>query len=238
VETHSQTRGAVITRNGARLIAFSGVVFSVLLIIVALVLTPAHAPNSASAGATIAHYFGAHRSTLLLGYFLSALSVLPLIVFIAALYRPLRRAEGDDGWVALTALIGGVVVAALFFVSTSMWATVAYRPGQDPAILRALTDAGWITVAFSEVAGATFIGAISIAVLRTRVLPAWSGWVGVLVAIVTLIGTAAVSAGSGAFSPQGSVALIGVLIFPLWVLVISVAAMVGAKGGARPSATG
>ena len=183
--------------NGARLIAVSGVVFSVVLLIVGLALTPAHAPNSISAGATIAQYVGAHRGELLLSYFLTALSVLPFFVFIAALYRLMRRAEGDDGWVALTALMGGIVGAALFFVSSSLWATVAYRPGQDPAILRALTDASWITVAFSEVAFATFIGATSFAVLRTRVLPAWSGWVGVPVAVVTLIGAAALVRGAG-----------------------------------------
>jgi hypothetical protein len=228
----------MITRGGARLIAVSGVVFSVVLLIVGLALTPAHAPNSISAGATIAQYVGAHRGELLLSYFLTALSVLPFFVFIAALYRLMRRAEGDDGWVALTALMGGIVGAALFFVSSSLWATVAYRPGQDPAILRALTDASWITVAFSEVAFATFIGATSFAVLRTRVLPAWSGWVGVPVAVVTLIGAAALSSGSGAFSPQGAIALLGVIVFPLWVLVICVAALLAARSGAPPSATG
>lgn len=163
---------------------------------------------------------------------------MPFFVFIAALYRLTRQAEGDDGWVALTALIAAVVGSAAFVVSWSLLAAVAYRPGQDPAILRTLTDASWITTDFAAVAFAAFIGAISFAVLRTRVLPEWSGWLGVPFALVTLIGAPVVSAGSGAFSPQGLVAHIDGLVFAPWVLIICAAAVLAARSGGRTSATG
>ena len=226
----------MISGGRARLIAVSGVLFSVLFV-VGLALTPAHAPDSASTGATIAHYVGAHRGELLLSDFLIVLSGVPFFVYMAALYRLTRQVEDDDGWVALTGLIGGVVGSAVFVVSWSLLAAVAYRPAQDPAILRALTDASWITTNLAGVSFAVFIGAISFAVLRTRVLPVWSGWVGVPVALVTLIGAPVLSAGSGAFSPQGLLDHVDGLVFAPWVLVICAAALTAVKSGGRISAT-
>ena len=103
--------------------------------------------------------------------------------------------------------------------------------------MRALTDASWITTNLAGVSFAVFIGAISFAVLRTRVLPVWSGWIGVPVALVTLIGAPVLSAGNGAFSPQGSLDHIAGLVFAPWVLVICAAAIAVARSGGRISAT-
>jgi hypothetical protein len=223
-----------VTRSSARLVVVSGVAFAVIFF-VALALTPAHAPNSASSGAAIAHYAQAHRTRLLLSEFLGALSALPTFVFIAALYRLLRRAESDGDIFALTSLLGGVVGIGLFVISLSLLAAVAYRPDQDPAILRALTDASWITVDFGAIAFAAFVGAITLGVLRTRVLPSWSGWVGVPVALVTLIGAPDLSAGSGPFSPQGTVPLAVIFVFAVWAVAICVAAWRAGRLAPRPS---
>ena len=57
-----------------------------------------------------------------------------------------------------------------------------------------------------------------------RVLPLWTVWIGVPLALISLVGPLAVKAGTGAFSPQGWFALVVGLSFAVWVLAVSVAA--------------
>ena len=87
---------------------------TVVFYLVAIALTPAHAPNSASPGVQIVRWATAHRSQLLASYLLFALGLAVLVVFAAGLHRIIRRAEGNDGWLA-TASVASVVAGAGIF---------------------------------------------------------------------------------------------------------------------------
>ena len=86
-----------------------------------------------------------------------------IVVFAAGLYRIIRRAEGDDGWLAMASLASVVAGAGIFGAGTAMFMVVAYRPATDPAVARAFWDAGWLAY---NTAGFGFIAWIAIVAWR------------------------------------------------------------------------
>ena len=66
-------------------------------------------------------------------------------------------------------------------------------------------------------------------------LPLWTAWIGVPVALIGFVGPFAVQAGTGPFSPQGWFAVVVGLTFGAWVLAISLVAW---RFGTRPVMNG
>lgn len=197
---------------------------AVVAYLIAIALTPAHAPNSGSAGVQVVHYATVNRGQLLASELLFALGLAVLMVFAGGLYRIIRRAEGEDGWLAIASLASVVSGAGIFGAGTALFMVVAYRPGTDPAVARAFWDAGWLAYNSAGFAFVAWIVIVVVAALRHRALPPWTAWIGVPVALINLAGPFAVTAGTGAFSPQGWLALVVGLTFAVWLLAISVAA--------------
>ena len=93
---------------------------------------------------------------------------------------------------------------------------------------------------------AVFVGAVSIAGMRTRALPWWIAECGAVLAAAAVVASAGVFAHSGFFAPTGTYAFIVFLAFAVWSLALSLVLMqkVGAAAGApamaaeqRPMAT-
>ena len=202
---------------------------TVMAYLAAIALTPAHAPDSGSTGVRIIHYATANRSQLLASDLLFAIGLAVLTVFAAGLYRIIRRAEGQDGWLAIASLASVVAGAGIFGAGTALFMVVAYRPVTDPAVVRAFWDAGWLAYNSAGFAFVAWIVIVAVAALRYRALPPWTAWIGVPVALINLAGPFAVSAGKGAFSPQGWFALVVGLTFAGWLLAISLAAWRSAR---------
>ena len=201
---------------------FGGIAAVVYL--VAFALTPAHAPNSGSAGVRVVHCATIHRSQLLASDLCFALALALLMIFAAGLYRVIRRGEGEHGWLAIASLASVVAAAGIFGAGTALFMVVAYRPATDPAVARAFWDAGWLAYNSSGFAFGAWIAVVTAAALRRPVLPRWIGWIGIPVALISLVGPLAVNTGTGAFSPQGWFALVVGLTFAAWVLALSAAA--------------
>ncbi len=145
-----------------------------------------------------------------------ALALAVLIVFAAGLYRIIRRGEGEHGWLAMASLASVVADAGSFGAGTALFMVVAYRPATDPAVARGFWDAGWLAYNSSGFAFGAWIAIVVAAALRRPVLPRWIAWIGVPVALISLVGRLAVKAGTGAFSPQGWFALVVGLTFAVW----------------------
>ncbi len=206
---------------------------AVVAYLAAIALTPAHAPSSGSAGASIVHYATVNRDQLLASDLLFALGLTVLVVFAAALHRIIRRAEAEDGWLAIASLASVVAGAGIFGAGTALFMVVAYRPVTDPAVARAFWDAGWLAYNSAGFAFVAWIAIVVVAALRHRALPPRTAWIGVPVALINLAGPFAVSAGTGAFSSQGWFALVVALTFAVWLVTISLAAW----RSTRPPAT-
>ena len=145
------------------------------------------------------------------------------MVFAAGLYRIVRRSEGEDGWLAMASVASVVGGAGIFGAGTALFMVVAYRPATDPAVARAFWDAGWLAYNTAGFGFSAWIAIVAIATLRHRMLPQWTAWIGVPVALIGFVGPFAVKAGTGPFSPQGWFALVVGLTFGAWLLAISVA---------------
>ena len=133
-----------------------------------------------------------------------------LVVFAAGVCRIITRGdgEGEDGWLAMASLASAVAAAGIFGAGTALFMAVAYRPATDPDVVRALWDAGWLAWNSAGFGFSAWIAIVSIATFRNRVLPIWTAWIGVPVALIGLVGPFAVKAGTGPFSPQGWFAVV------------------------------
>ena len=207
---------------------FGGI--TVAMYLSAIALLPLEAPDSASPGDEIVTYASDHRRRLLAAYLAFAIGLAVLMLFVAGMYRIIRRAESEDGWLAMASVTSAVGGAGFFGVGTALFIVVAYRPATDPAVVRAFWDAGWLAVNIASFGFVAWIATITVATLRDGALPRWSAWVGIPVAAINLVGPFAVQAGTGPFSPQGWYALVVGLTFAVWLLVVVVAV-------ARPAPT-
>jgi hypothetical protein len=210
---------------------------TVVAYLAAIALTPAHAPDSGSAGVRIIRYATVHRGQLLASDLLFALGLAVLTVFAAGLYRIIRRAEGQDGWLAIASLASVAAGAGIFGAGTALFMVVAYRPVTGPAVARAFWDAGWLAYNSAGFAFVAWIVLVVLAALRHRALPRWTACIGVPVALINLAGPFAVSAGTGPFSPQGWFALVVGLTFAAWLVAISLAVWRPARPAAAIPAT-
>ena len=210
-----------VKRNRA-VAAFGGV--AVLLYLVAIALTPADAPDSGSTGAQIVQWATDHRSQLLASYLLFAMGLAVIMVFAAGVHRIIRRGEDQDGWLAPASLASAVAAAGIFGAGTTMFMVGAYRPATDPDVARALWDAGWLAYNTAGFGFSAWIAIAAVATLRHHVLPVWTAWIGIPVALIGFVGPFAVKAGSGPFSPQGWFALVVGFTFAAWLIAVALAA--------------
>ena len=209
--------------NVSKAVAISGLI-AMGAYLVAFALVSADAPDSGSAGAEVAQYASDDRGLLLASYLLLAVGLIVLMVFAAGLYRVITQGEGDGGWLAMASLASAVAGAGIFGAGTALFMAVAYRPATDPAVVRAFWDAGWLAWNTAGFGFSAWIAIVAAATFRTRVLPVWTAWLGVPVALIGLVGPFAVEAGTGPFSPQGWFAEAVGLTFGAWVIAISLAA--------------
>ena len=116
---------------------------------------------------------------------------------------------------------------------------VAYRPATDPAVARAMWDAGWLAYNSAGFAFVAWIAIVTRATLKHRALPRWTAWIGIPVALINLVGPFAVKAGAGAFSPQGWFALVVGLTFAVWLARhLPSGLAIGPRASSHPLTTG
>jgi hypothetical protein len=67
-----------------------------------------------------------------------------------------------------------------------------------------------------------FTGASALVILRTKALPAWLGWLGIVVAVLSLSRGTAFFVEVGPFSSAGMLENVGIMAFMLWLLLMSI----------------
>jgi hypothetical protein len=219
-------------RARVRDLVTAGAGLLVIALFIASFFTPATPPGSDS-GAAIAEQLRADDAGHRLALFLGFLADVAFLVFLAGLWSRLRRAEGDGGLFAGLFAIAGAAFAALIMVSEGFYVTLvtAGALGVDPATLPALAVLNdWAGTSVLPAGVAMFAGAAA-AVLTTRALPAWLGWLAAVTGAVLLVGLAGVfedPAQEGALSIVG---FVGFLLFLVWILATSVVLLVRAGRG-------
>jgi hypothetical protein len=120
------------------------------------------------------------------------------IVFAAGLRHLIRRVRPDYGWLAALVFGSALVQTAsvLIFEALAGGAALDTFTKPDPTVVRALTEASLASQAFEFILTALFLAAVSYAILATRALPRWTGWLGVGVVVLNLAAVPAIFGGN------------------------------------------
>ncbi|MCJ7671501.1 MAG: hypothetical protein MUP67_05575 [Acidimicrobiia bacterium] len=191
--------------------ALGGVVFVVLAVIGAFIA--GSPPKVSDADQKIVAFTKDNLDALRVASYLAGLGLVFFLFFLGAVGSRLRQA--GNGRLAATAVMGGVATASIAAVGYSISAYGALHPLESAGTFRLAT------VVFGVLGFGAFVftEATSIVIVRTKFLPAWLGWFGGLVALLWLVGSAAVSTEDDTIFVIGFVAF---LAWALWLLVLSV----------------
>jgi hypothetical protein len=207
---------ATTDRSPAQLLrtaAVGGLAFTVLYLVHRLL--QGTGPNGSSA-ATVAAYQVAHRGVLLASEVAVGLALLAFIAFVAALVPVIWRA-GQETLAVAVGISGGVFVAMGFVSNAAETALIWVADTNQPAAVLALDQLqGRTPVVWTITA---LVAAISLAIHRTGLVGRWLGLVGLVVAAIFLLGSVFSVLGR---TPEGRSSLVGVGLFIVWMLAVSV----------------
>jgi hypothetical protein len=203
---------AVPTRGLERWAALGGVLY-VVLFVIGTILEFSGAPSGdASPGEVVRWYSDAgHRDQIHIGWVLVGAGIFFFLWFLVALRQALIRLVGE-GFLPTLATVGGAVYAALALAAVAISNAVrtmnddTYRHQVFPELVHAASDAAYVLHSTGGVGVGAMMIAASLAVVRTRALPVWLGWVGVAAGIVAL----------------ASIAFFPWFVIALWLLAASV----------------
>lgn len=205
-----------------RLAASTGIIFVVLIAVGFLVVGEPPLDAAASNDAIKAYYVG-NRATLLAQSYLQGLAAIAFLWFVGALRSALRGAEVGSGRLSATAFGGGVALVAVAMVGNLFHTALAYRLADESIpVARAFFDLQALTYTLTYFPGVVLVGAASVLMLRTGALVRWWGGVGLLVAVLLLVGGAGVTTSSGPLAAGGDVGFAAFGAFLAWVLVTSI----------------
>ena len=172
-------------------------------------------PKSADhAPAVISAWYIANKDSIQAGAFIGVAAIVLLVFFGAYLRRLLRAAAPDNEILSLVSFAGILLVAVGAAIDTTILVALSEAADDINPVgvqsLQALWDNDFVPLAMGCV---LFLLGTGLSVLRSGVLPKWSGWVMVLLGVLGL-------------TPIGFVSAIGAA---LTVLVLSIALSVRAR---------
>jgi hypothetical protein len=201
--------------------ALAGVLF-VALFIIALALSG----NTGNNPSEVQQWYAddGNQTTQIVAWFLYVASALAFLSFLGTLRDMLVRAEGGPGTLSALVFGPGLVFTGLYVAGVSLFAAPAALADDtdfklDPNTAELFSNAGYFLLVGGVMVASILVLSASTAALRTGVLPAWLGWVGLIVAVAMLF----------------AVFFVPILVFVGWVLVVSLVMLVAAwrvRGGA------
>jgi hypothetical protein len=188
-----------------RFAPLTGLAFVVLVLVVFLV--EGETPDVDDSAREVVDFYSDNEGQTFFASVIASLASLVLIFFAANLRRVLRRGEEGAGVLSVAAFGGGVVAAAGFATDAAFRFVLAESADEiSPAAVQAL-NALFGNFFFPMVVGlSALVLATSLAALRTRIVPVWLAWVGIVIVVVF-------------FTPLG---FISFLASGLWIAAVSV----------------
>jgi hypothetical protein len=211
------------TRRWDRLGAGLGIVFVALQLSLGAVL--GSAPALDAPAAEIQSYLVDDGVNVLLAATMGTLSVFFFLWFLGTTRTFLQTAEGAPGSLSTVVFGAGLVIITL--ATTASLPTVALAWDDtaafaDPGLVQAAWNLNTLALVPIGSSAGAFCLAAAVIILRTRVTPAWVGWIGVLAGIVSVTATFFLVADDPE-SPLGTPAnLGGFLLSMLFILLLSI----------------
>ena len=216
-----------------RLAAATGVIF-VLLAFVGFLFAP-DPPSPGETNDEVLAYFSDKETQLRWQALFFASAGVAFLWFAGTLASLLRRrldsARTTTGWLGdggarwPTIVIASAATAVgIYTAGVAAYSALAARAGEeiDASAGRALFELAGSLLTYTNFPALVFVGAASLGIVRTRLLPDWVGWLGAAVtAVLALDGIGAAVADSDSFGPSGAFGIIAFLSFQVWVGVTS-----------------
>lgn len=192
-----------------------------VVLTVAAFIVGGDAPRVGDSTDDLISYYDGDRGKVLVSGLLFAFGLALLLWFAAAIANMLR--ESGEGRAAATAIAGATAFVTLQLVLTGIGASLAYSiaGAGDEGVVKALFDLQWLLDMFAALPVALFVLASSVGFMRTRAVPSWLSWAGIVVAALFLL-RATTWAKDGFWSPTGEYLFILIPAATLWVLVTSI----------------
>jgi hypothetical protein len=210
--------------------AWAGLIGVVLFVVGSLLAGSPPKPDASASQITT--FLVQQRSGLLWGTGLILLSIPFFGCFVGVFVGVLRDAEGGRGTLARAAMLGWTLQLAVVAVGIVSQTAVTWRgaSGLDPHLVQFAYDLGTISLyTVSATAVALAVGATSVVILRTGVLPRWLVVLGALEVAVNLIELAGLGSRTG-LNAAGYAAGVGPLLWSLWAAASAVALARHLKG--------
>ena len=183
---------AASTRALERWAALGGVLYVVLFVVGAILQFSGAPSGDAAPSKVIAWYSDSgHRDRLHIGWVLIGLGLFFFLWFLGALRQALIRLVGE-GFLPTLATVGGAIYATLALAAAAVSDGIrtmnddTYHHQVFPELVHAANDASYVLHSSGGAGIGAMMIAASLAVVRTRALPVWVGWVGVAAGIVAL----------------------------------------------------
>jgi hypothetical protein len=206
-------------RNWERWGALGGILFVVLVAITAIL--PGYPPKTGDSAAKIADFIGDSGNKIRWAATTGGLAVVALFWWLGSVWRLMRRGEGGSPRLTVTALAGAVFAAVMATIGAVSLAVIP--------VIGTHTFGGaqirYFYILSADLAVATmfgavvFVGAFSLLIIRRRVLPSILGWLGLLVALLGLLGGPVVSSTRDTFF---YLSFAGFVAFLAWVVIASI----------------
>jgi hypothetical protein len=198
-----------------RITPLAGFVSILLFVIGVFVIESGDTPDEEATGAEVATYLADSINTLGTGAVLWGVGIIALIWFLDGLRTHILPASGQ-----LARLTYGFGFAAALFLLASIMPDVAgaissdtLERNLDGGAAEAIGSLGDGFFVAAELMLAGFFFAVGLAAIRARALPAWLGWISLVLVVIALI------------PPIGWAVVI--FAFPLWVLLVSALLWIG-----------
>jgi hypothetical protein len=205
-----------------RTAALGGLAFTILYVTHRLL--QGTGPDSSGAAAVTAYQI-AHRGALLASEVAVGLALLAFIPFLAALVPVIWRA-GEETLAVAVGISGGVFVAMGFVSNAAETALIWVADANQPAAVLALDQLqGRTPIVWAITA---LVAALALAIRRTGLVGRWLGVAGLVAAVVFLLGSVFSVLGRTA---EGGSSLVGVGLFVVWMLALSVSLWPAAARG-------
>jgi hypothetical protein len=150
---------------------------------------------------------------------LELLGFLCFALFLGYLWSVLRRAEGENGWLAASAFGGGLTALAIKLMSAVPLLAAFYgvAHGIDSPVAQTLQDMAAVIFMLSLLPLAVLLLPTAVLSIRAGALPRWLGWLALLVAVADLA-----AGGSGLMFGAAAFSGLPLVLFTFWTLLSSI----------------
>jgi len=179
-----------MTERTANLIGGVSGLVSMVFVVIGFGFLVGVVPPAGGSAEAVTTFLERSEAQVWTGAYLGLIGALLHLVLVGRLYGVLRRAEGGSGWLAMTALIGALVQAAvLFSVDFTVSAAAFYRGRRsfDAEVIGAFFDVRQFAELILGGVAALFFAATAVIVLRMGGLPRWLGWFAAATAVLLLL---------------------------------------------------